>query len=261
MQLLSFPSSHGLMWLAAGWRLFRRQPLPLSALVVMFWMVLAIAGSVPFIGIVVAGMLAPYGAVGLMAACRAADRGELALPNVYAQPFRNPQVRIALARLGAINAGLHAIVSVVFWLLAADDISQWRVSDGQVDAASIAENIPWDALFVATVLYAPVLMAMWFAPVLVAWHRQSPAKALFASLVACWRNRGAFFTYFITLAAIALLASFAVAEMLALFSAPLALGQMLMVPFGFLLLTIVACSLWSMYVDVVKEGTPQMLPR
>jgi hypothetical protein len=38
-------------------------------------------------------------------------------------------------------------------------------------------------------------MLFWFAPVLTAWHGVPPIKAMFFSLVTCWRNRGAFIVY------------------------------------------------------------------
>ena len=45
----------------------------------------------------------------------------------------------------------------------------------------------------------------WHAPALVHWGGQPAAKALFFSLMACWRNRGAFFVYALTWAAVILL--------------------------------------------------------
>ena len=47
----------------------------------------------------------------------------------------------------------------------------------------------------ALVLFSPLIMAYWFAPVLVAWHDLPPGKALFFSFVACLRNWRAFLTY------------------------------------------------------------------
>jgi hypothetical protein len=46
---------------------------------------------------------------------------------------------------------------------------------------------------------------MWFAPVLVAWADMPPSKAMFASWMACWTNKGAFF-YYITIWSVALIA-------------------------------------------------------
>ncbi len=47
-------------------------------------------------------------------------------------------------------------------------------------------------------------MAMWYAPVFVAWHRLQPVKALFYSLVGVWRNRSAFAVYLLGWIAVAI---------------------------------------------------------
>ena len=54
------------------------------------------------------------------------------------------------------------------------------------------------AVLLALLLYAPIIMAYWYAPVLVAWHDLPASKALFFSLVACLRNWRAFLVYALT---------------------------------------------------------------
>ncbi len=51
------------------------------------------------------------------------------------------------------------------------------------------------ALLASLVIYVPVAMMFWFAPVLTAWHDVPPVKAMFFSVVSCWRNKGAFVVY------------------------------------------------------------------
>jgi hypothetical protein len=38
-------------------------------------------------------------------------------------------------------------------------------------------------------------MLFWFSPILAAWHDVPPIKAMFFSIVSCWRNRGAFVVF------------------------------------------------------------------
>jgi hypothetical protein len=47
----------------------------------------------------------------------------------------------------------------------------------------------------AMAFYIPVAMLFWFSPVLTAWHDVPPVKAMFFSIVSCWRNRGAFVVF------------------------------------------------------------------
>ena len=51
------------------------------------------------------------------------------------------------------------------------------------------------SLTLALVLFVPLMMAYWYAPVLAAWHGLSPVKSLFFSFVACLRNWKAFLVY------------------------------------------------------------------
>jgi hypothetical protein len=44
-------------------------------------------------------------------------------------------------------------------------------------------------------LHAPLTVMFWHAPALVHWHDVSPLKSLFFSVVACFRNFGAFAVY------------------------------------------------------------------
>ena len=51
-------------------------------------------------------------------------------------------------------------------------------------------------------LYLPLSLAFWHAPALMHWHRVPPAKSIFFSLVACWRNLLAFVGYALTVLAL-----------------------------------------------------------
>ncbi len=44
-------------------------------------------------------------------------------------------------------------------------------------------------------LYLPLSLAFWHAPALVHWHGVPPAKSLFFSFVACFKNFGALFVF------------------------------------------------------------------
>jgi hypothetical protein len=50
-------------------------------------------------------------------------------------------------------------------------------------------------VFVGGLLYIPIAMLMWFAPLLVAWAEMPLLQAIFSSWMACWSNRGAFAYY------------------------------------------------------------------
>ena len=74
-----------------------------------------------------------------------------------------------------------------------------RLGYGRPDEATLEASNIVAAGQLALVLFLPLMMAYWFAPVLVAWHGLPPGKALFFSFVACTRNWRAFVVYAISL--------------------------------------------------------------
>ena len=71
-------------------------------------------------------------------------------------------------------------------------LARWMLT-GQQPAAEVADAAPlYLAMGAAALVYAPVMMMLWFSPLLVAWHAMAPAKALFYSFFACWLNWRAF---------------------------------------------------------------------
>jgi len=51
------------------------------------------------------------------------------------------------------------------------------------------------AMLLSLLLYIPLSLTFWHTPWLVHWFETPPLKALFFSVMACWRNRGAFAVY------------------------------------------------------------------
>ncbi len=58
-------------------------------------------------------------------------------------------------RLGIVHAGLMLLLVLVTSLFARDELANWKMIDGQVDAATVAANMPWDAITVAALVYVP----------------------------------------------------------------------------------------------------------
>ncbi len=212
-----------------GVALLRRQPVAFTALVVLYSMALMLVASVPLVGLPLAAILVPFGTLGITAAGRDAERGVLPLPSLLLDGFKGPQ-RNALLRLGAVHAGLILLVVVLSSLLARDELAHWQVVDGRVDPASIAGNVPWDALLLALGAYTPILMLTWFAPQLVAWHRQTVGKAMFFSLFACWRNRWPFLVLGLALAALIMGVSWIGALLINMTGIPSQVGSLLLAP-------------------------------
>lgn len=193
MQALTLPAAAGWQWLAQGYALFRRQPALIGLMVMSYWMSLLLCNILPFIGPLVASLVMPGLSVGVMTACRNVDRDLPVSMALFIQPLKeNPRPLIWLG-------GIYLICTlVVLSLTAVVDggvLLQALTAGTQLDEAGLEESRIVLAAQFALLLMAPVLMAYWYAPALVAWHQLSVGKALFFSFIACLRNWRAFLVY------------------------------------------------------------------
>jgi hypothetical protein len=246
VQILSLPASTGAVWMRDGWRLLKRQPLGLAAMVVVYTFALFVPVTipVPYLGIVLLGVLSPFATVGLMAAFREVAAARTPTPVVFALAMQDARVRSVLLRLGFIHAGLMILVVVLSGLLSGPP------PPGEPE--NTLESIRLVDLAIFALLYLPVMAAMWFAPMLAGWHGLDAGKAMFGSVVACWRNKGAMLVYSflmgcvllgVTALASALLGALASGQALPLLAAPIALA----------LTTFVQASFYPMYRSIFAE--------
>lgn len=250
MQINTAPASAGLAWLREGMRLFVRQPIGMPAMVVVYLMMLLAPALLPIIGIAISGVLAPFAAVGLLTACRDVAAGRMPTPMAFAQPFRPSPARLQMLRLGIINAILLLVVATLAALLTPE------LPSGE--APQSLQDVPLNALLVQLLLYMPVMALMWFAPVLAGWHGIAPAKAMFGSVVACWRNMGAMLVFGLAAGALTLGVSVAAVMLLTSLISSRELVSILMAPLALILMTVVQASLYPMYrsvfVDTAQPG-------
>jgi hypothetical protein len=249
MQINALPASAGLAWLRDGARLFGRQPIGLPAMVVVYLTMLVAPALLPFVGIAVSGVLAPFASVGLLNACRDTAEGRLPSPVAFVQPFRPAPARLQLLRLGIVNAILLLVVATLAALLAPD------LPAGE--APQSLPDVPTSALLAQVLLYLPVMVLMWFAPVLAGWHAIAPAKAMFGSVVACWRNVGPMLVYGVAAGALTLGVSVAAVMLLTSLVSSRELLSMLLAPLALVLMTIVQASLYPMVRAVFAGPAPE----
>ena len=256
----TLPARAGLDWLRDALRLFRRQAFAFTALVILYLFGLMLLASVPLLGLGIAAVLVPFGTLGLAAAGREAEAGRVPLPALLLEGWRIQPARLPLLRLGLLQAGLMLLVNLVVGLLAADAIEQWKVVDGQIDPASLMENIPWDALAAGALLYVPALMATWYSPMLIGWGSMPVGKAVFYSFFACWRNRGAFVVLGLLLFGLIAAAAFLAAQLLVLLGLRGATASLLMTPLALVMSAIAYATLWPMWRSVFGSAAPAVAP-
>jgi hypothetical protein len=246
------PAAAGWTWLREALALYWRQPFAFTALVILYTMALMLLSNVPVVGLPMAAVLVPFGTVGLTLAGRIAEQGAMPLPALLLDGFRAGPQRAPLLRLGFLHAAMVLVLVLVASLFAMDELRNWKVADGQLDPMSVSQNIPWDALTVSVLLYTPVLMLTWFAPQLVAWHRQPVGKALFFSFFACWRNKWPFLVLGLILMALSLGVGYLTTELLRAFGLSPQMMSMLFAPVAMIMTSVTYATQYPIYRAIIE---------
>lgn len=181
-------ASQGLQWVVEGFRLYRRNPLLLSAAFgVLFGVVMAL-GLVPLVGSSLSELASPLMVAGFMAAYRALDSGqELELPHFLAG-VKGPA--IPLMTIGAMQLLGTLVIGQVMVGMGFDPQALMAAAQSQKDPAEVQAILDRStpALLTGLVLFTPLIMATWFAPALILFGGARPMTALGVSLKAVARN-------------------------------------------------------------------------
>ena len=181
-------ASQGFQWVAAGFRLYRKTPLLLSAAFAMLFGVVMALGLIPMVGGALSELASPLMVAGFLAAYRALDDGnELELPNFLAG-VQGPA--IPLMAVGAVQLLGTLLIGKIMLGMGFDPQAVITAAQSQKDPAEMQAilNQAMPAVLTGLVLFTPLLMATWFAPALILFGGARPATALGVSLKAVARN-------------------------------------------------------------------------
>ena len=251
MKLNLVTARTGLSWVKLGAKTFWRQPLALAGLFFMFMAVVSLLQLLPVVGMALAAALVPAATLGLMAATREAEAGRFPMPVVLVTAFRGGAERTkAMAMLGAMYAAaLFAVISLS--LLLAGPVPA-DPGTGSEAAELMRETLSQPGLWMAMLLYTPVLMAFWHAPALVYWHGVRPVKSLFFSLLACWANKWALVVYTLGWAGVFLVVGLALGVLAAVIGSPQVLSLMAY-PLVLIMAAMFHTSVWFTVRDSFQE--------
>lgn len=256
MQINPLRAAIGWRWVRDGFSLLRRQPVALLAITFLNLMLLSLSVVIPLVGAVSPLVLTPGLMVGLMHAVRSAEAGRMPSPGLLFAGFRDAGGTAwrPLLVLGGFNAA--ATLAALALAALADGGTLMRLATGRAGAGEVGadDSSMLYAAIVFVLVYTPIQMAMWYAPLFAAWHKVPPAKALFFSFFAVWRNKWAFLVFGAGWFAVAFLASLAVRLLDSLLADSPVLLSMLLSPLSLVLITAVYCSFWASYRDAVVDA-------
>ncbi len=203
MKLRVVPASRGLTWVQQGIGLCLKQPLGLVSLLGLLLTFGLLLWSLQILGLIAAVVGMPLFWMVFMLASRRVLMNERITPTVLTDALRGPDQRKAWLQLGGMYA-LGVLVVVVLSSVLGPGIEELAEA---MEAASKTESTEISPVILQSMLWRvalslPLSLAFWHTPALVHWAHVPPLKALFFSIVASWRNLGAFAVYGLCWAAV-----------------------------------------------------------
>lgn len=192
------PAGHGWTWIAQGYALFRRSPANWTAVVLILFGLSKLLALLPVVGVVFI-LLMPIFLAGLMEGCRALERGEpLQLTHLLCG-FRTNAAD--LVTLGGISLVGNVVVMMIVIASGGEAMATLNtaLAGGTPTVISPELRDAWIAvmrvLLFGTLTSLPLLLALWYAPMLVYFDDVRPLAAMKSSLFACARNAPALLVY------------------------------------------------------------------
>jgi len=227
MKLNLVPARTGVEWVRLGLKNFWRQPLAFVSLFMLFMALISTISQLPVIGRFLPFVLLPFSTLGFMVAASVADASasdKVAAADGTPGPRKPTGALMFLSVAQAMRAewrslAVLGVISAVYCLLtvfvtAVVDGGQFMRSyfTGEAPAKEVMESSRFQvANLLQMCLTLPLIAAIWHAPALVHWHRVEPVKSIFFSLVAMFRNFGAYALYWLAWCGVLLLGLLAAA--------------------------------------------------
>jgi hypothetical protein len=234
MQARSVAIRHGVQWISSGWQIFKRSPLPwigLTASVVLIWYVLL---SIPTVGPLLFNLLFPVFFAGLMIGCRDVMQGRRLHFGYLFAGFRENAA--ALVTVGGIYlVGMLIVLAIAFGNSETFPKLSEKPTPEEIEAARAAIRQMTGPLLTALVVYIPLMMLTWFAPLLIVFGKMAAWPALKQSFSACMQNIGPFMVYGMLLVVLWIAAAL-----------PFMLGLVIVLP-------VIFGSIYASYVDLFER--------
>lgn len=172
-------------WLRLGWGMFMVNPgLWVAAAVIVIVGFLALF-AVWLAGPLLACLLAPVLAAGLLVMCRKASTGGGFDLQDLASGFTAATTPLVI--LGLIFMAGMVTINVIVFVLFSGSVAGGLLMPG-VTGLGVLLGGSLLAMLLSSLLIIPLGMAMWFAPALVMFNNMPPVEACKASLNACLKN-------------------------------------------------------------------------
>src|SRR5690348_1012410 len=235
MEVRQVDGKQGWQWIVSGFLLFRRVPLVWILLCTTLLLIAATLALIPVAGQFIFTLLSPVFLAGLMIGCRTLERGgQLEIAHLLAG-FHSTAT--PLITIGGIYLVGQVLIVGVAMLVGGETMRDLLIAGRRVDENELQEvmSSSLSALLVALSLSIPLMMAAWFAPLLVIFKNMTAVEAMRISFFACVKNIVAFQIYGFILIVLTIIATM-----------PYGLGLFVLVPTLF-------ASIYASYRDIFGD--------
>ncbi len=226
--------------------------------VVLFGVVLS--QLLPWIGTLLFWAALPLITLGFMRATLMTTQGEVPTPGLFVTSARSPASR-ALWQLGIGYALAMVLITLVYgWIDGGSALAlQKEATSGNATPESLSVLMSDASLQTGMLWFAGAVSLLsvpyWHAPALVYWGGQPAGKALFFSTVACWRNKGAFFVYALTIVGLMVAFTFGSTLLFSAFGQP-QMAALALMPALLMFSAIFYASLFFTFSDCFEATAP-----
>jgi hypothetical protein len=217
VQIQRVSASRGLHWVRRALSIFARKPLTWTVLNLVILFIGSALIQIPIAGGLLFALLTPVFAGGLTLGCRDADAGKPFLPGYLFAGFqRNAAALVSIG--GVYMVGQILITGLLIGIGGSElqAVIQATISDESNSMPQSVSDRALLAVIVASALFVPLAMAVWFAPVLAVLDNLRAVQAIRLSLQGCVRNLPAMTVYTIAMGALLIGLLFAVRSVLTL---------------------------------------------
>lgn len=228
------PISHGWIWIAQGFNLFKQDWTNWLVICVVGFIIIVATGLIPIANLI-NFFLTYVWMGGLFLGCKALHDGQkISIAYLFAGFKR--EYLLPLVLLSLLMFVLYfVVIAAAFGTVAANLFM--NAGDPDAFMSHLMQN-PMEFLLAFTItlaLFVPIMMAGWFAPLLMVLHKVPLLQALKMSFLGCLKNVLPFLLYGLVLFVLLLIGAL-----------PLLLGLLVVVP-------LIYCSMFCAYLDIFVE--------
>ena len=203
IRLRSLPPTAGLSWIRRGFHMFWRRPLGFVGLWLFFtlslFMIAFLAVAVSPLAMLAVAAWLPLLMVGFMQATSDVLHDQKLRPAVFRTPFSTtPQAARGMLAIMLIYVAAVALLAFCADAMDGGETRRWLHAamtppvDGKPPVIPPMSASSESAIRFVMLGMTVVSIPLWYVPALVQWGGQGVAQAMFSSVVAIWRTKGAF---------------------------------------------------------------------